>query len=73
MKRKNKMKSINELAYEIDRDTEALRLGALEQVKQLLDIRTNPNTARKRLAAIRNACKYGRMLAVNTWLNGYDD
>lgn len=66
------MKTREELAYEIDVETEALRLGAMEQVRQLVDFRVNPKMAKNRLFAIRNACKYSRMLAVNTWLNFED-
>lgn len=66
------MKTREELAYEIDIETEALRLGAMAQVRQLTDFSANPKTAKNRLFAIRNACKYGRMLAVNTWLSFED-
>jgi len=66
-----RMKSNDELAQEIDRETEALRTGAMEQVKLLTDVRAHPSISRQRLIAIRNACKYGRMLAVNTWLSFY--
>jgi hypothetical protein len=66
------IKSNEELAYEIDMETEALRIGALEQVKFLTDIRADRRTSRNRLFAIRNACRYGRMLAVNTWLSFED-
>ena len=72
IKKIQNIKSNEELAYEIDLETEALRLGALEQVKYLTDVRADRKTSRNKLFAIRNACRYGRMLAVNTWLSFED-
>ena len=72
VRRKIEMKSIDELAHEIQNETDALKLGTEEQIRILTDIRTDEIQARQRLIAIRNACKYSRMLAANTW-NSFDE